>query len=237
MSTVLAIVLFTLASMPAFAQTKPTPAPRTTTQAKATQSNPNRIGVRGFATLGSIIFAAEDSFDAILDAHSGLVFGGGVQVLLRWGIYAEVAASRFQRDGERAFVGSDGEVFPLGIPTEITMTPLEITGGWRYRHCPRAMRMRGCEPKLIPYAGGGFSSYKYSETSEFSNSSEDVDDRFSGFHLVGGADYRVARLIAFGGEILWASIPDALGSGGVSDVFGEDNLGGLTLRVKISIGR
>ncbi len=94
-----------------------------------------------------------------------------------------------------------------------------------------------CAPKLVPYVGGGYSAYKYTESSEFSTQEEDVDGWFGGFHLVGGADYQAMRWLAIGGEIGWSTIPDALGTGGVSSVFGEDNLGGTSLRLKISVGR
>ena len=185
------------------------------------------IGVRGFATLGNITFQAQDSFDTILDRHSGPIFGGGAQVLLPRDVFLEVAASRFARDGERAFVTAAGEVFRLGIPVNVTVTPLEITGGWRFRKWPR----------VVPYGGVGYSSYGYRETSDFAGADDDVDERFGGVHVIGGAEFQPLRWLAVGGEIMWASVPDALGSGGASAVFNEDNLGGTTVRVKISVGR
>jgi hypothetical protein len=201
-----------------------------------------------------VTFQARDSFDAILGGHSGALVGGGGQVLLPWSTYAELGVSRFTRGGERVFVGPNREVFPLGIPVDVSVTPLEITGGWRYRHCPRPVTVKPppkgakpapqppakpmtCAPKLVPYVGGGYSAYKYTESSEFSTQEEDVDGWFGGFHLVGGADYQAMRWLAIGGEIGWSTIPDALGANGVSSVFGEDNLGGTTLRLKISVGR
>jgi hypothetical protein len=185
------------------------------------------IGVRGFATLGHITFQAQESFDTILDRHSGPVIGGGAQVLLPRDVFVEVAASRFAQQGERAFVTAAGDVFRLGIPVDVTITPLEITGGWRWRKWPR----------VIPYGGVGYSSYAYRETSGFAGVDDDVEERFGGFHFIGGAEFQPLRWLALGGEIVWASVPDALGAGGASAVFNEDNLGGTTLRMKISIGR
>jgi hypothetical protein len=203
--------------------------------------------VRGFGTVGGVIFQAQESFDAVLGAHDGITFGGGGQVLLPFGFYAEAALWHFTRDGERAFVAADGTVFPLGIPLTVSITPIELTGGWRYRHCPAPPRKPGapppraaarpCAPTLIPYAGAGLSSFRYSETSEFADGSEDVDDRVNGFHVLGGADYRVTRWVAVSGEVVWSSVPDALGEGGVSEFFAEDNLGGTAFRLKIIIGR
>ena len=195
----------------------------------AAQPDDTAIGVRGFVTLGNISFNAEESFDAIFDSSSGPIFGGGGQVLLPWGIYVEVSASRFSAEGERAFVGPapDHEVFRLGIPLEVKITPLDITGGWRFRRWNR----------IVPYGGAGYSSYQYQETSEFSDPDEDIDERYNGFHIVGGAEYLPFRWMAIGGEVGWSSIGGALGDGGVSAAFDEDNLGGTTIRLKISIGR
>ena len=233
------VLMFSSAA--ASAQGKPTP-PAKPTPARtsaAAQSPPERIGVRGFVTFGSFSAQAQESFDTIFGTQSGFVFGGGAQVLLPRGFYVEGSASRFHQSGERAFVGPNGDVFRLGIPLDMTLTPLEITGGWRYRHCPRPARTRAavCRPRVIPYAGGGFSSYRYEETSEFAEADDDVDDRFNGFHLVGGAEYVALPWLAIGGELAWSSVPDALGEGGVSAAFDEDNLGGTTFRVKISVGR
>jgi opacity protein-like surface antigen len=204
------LVLVTLGAVPAGAQ-----------RARTT------IGVRGFATLGAISFQADESFDAILDRHSGPIIGGGAQVLLPRDIFVEVAASRFGQEGERAFVTAEGDVFRLGIPINVTITPLEITGGWRFRKWPG----------FVPYGGAGYSSYGYRETSDADDADDEVDERFGGFHVIGGAEFQPRPWIAIGGEFIWASVPDALGSGGASAAFNEDNLGGRTLRVKISIGQ
>jgi hypothetical protein len=226
-----------LTSFPAHAQTKPAPPAKPATS--TAQPRPEPIGVRGVITLGQFQAQAADSFEAVLGSNTGLIFGGGAQVLLRLGFYVEASASRFKQTGERVFVGPGDEVFRLGIPLEVTLTPLEITGGWRYRHCPRSTRVRttACRPRLIPYGGGGFSSYSYRETSELADPDEEIDERFNGFHIVGGAEYLAFPWMAIGGEVAWSSVPDALGEGGVSAAFNESNLGGTSLRLKVSIGR
>jgi hypothetical protein len=244
MTRTLIAILLALFAVPAAAQTK-TPPPKTPPPTKPapvqTRAQPEPIRVRGFATFGSMSFQASDSFDAVLGSSGGPIFGGGAQVLLPYGLYVEVSVSRFSADGERVFIGPapDLEVFQLGIPLEVKVTPLDFTAGWRYRHCPRTAKPRvgGCRPPVIPYVGGGFSSYKYQETSDFADEDEDVDERYNGFHVVGGAEYAVRRWLAVGGEVSWSSIADALGEGGVAAAFDESNLGGTTFRVKISIGR
>jgi hypothetical protein len=198
------------------------------TVASASAQSLSDIGVRGLGMFGNISFASKDSFEAILDRNRGPIYGGGGQVLLPWGIYVEVAAWRFKQTGERAFVGPNDEVFRLGIPVEITITPFELTAGYRAAQL---------SPRIVPYGGVGYSSYGYKETSDFADPGENVDDRFGGFHLQGGVEFLVSRWLAVGGEATWSSIANAIGKGGVSEQFNEDNLGGTSIRLKISVGR
>lgn len=188
----------------------------------------NTIGVRGFGMVGNMIFKAEDSFDTVLDTHSGPIFGGGGQVLLPWNIYVEIGAWRFKDDGERVFIAPNSEIFKLGVPVEVTVIPLEVTGGYRFT---------GIARKFVPYAGIGYSSYRYEETSEHAEASEDVDERFGGFHILGGGEYQITPWLALGGEVAWSAIADSIGQSGVSAHFNEDDLGGTSFRLKVSIGR
>jgi hypothetical protein len=241
-SLAVAALLLIVSSSATLAQGKPSPpAPqKPATPKPTTPASPREtIGVRGFATLGGFWARAADTFDAVLGSNAGFVFGGGAQVLFPRGFFVEASASRFRREGERVFIGPDQELFPLGIPLEVTLTPFEITGGWRYRHCPRTVKTRAvvCRPTVVPYGGGGFSSYRYQETSDFADDDDNVDERFGGFHLLGGVEYRATPWLAVGGELAWSSIPDAIGEGGVSAAFNETDLGGITMRVKISVGR
>lgn len=258
-ASLLAALVIVCVAAPASAQGTPPPPPPEpgTPQAPASpppatsqlRTQPSSAGdairVRGFGTLGAMSFRARDSFDAVLETRVGVTAGGGGQVLLPWGFYAEVAAWQFKKDGQRVIVGPGDEVFRLGIPVRVAVTPIEVTGGWRYRHCPaparrppgaRPLPPRPCAPRLIPYAGGGYSSYKYSETSDGADASENVDERFHGVHLVGGAEYQVTRWVAIGGEALWSRVPDAL-SGGVAAIFDEHDLGGSAVRLKVTFGR
>lgn len=186
------------------------------------------IGIRGFATGGNLSFTAKDSFEAILDRSDGPIYGGGVQVLLPWNIFVEIGASRFKDNGERVFIGPNNEIFKLGIPVDVTVTPFELTAGYRFTQIAR---------RIIPYAGVGYSSYRYKETSQFADPGENADDRFAGYHVHGGVDFQAFRWIAVGGEASWSSIANALGASGVSKHFDEDNLGGASVRLKISVGR
>lgn len=218
----LAVVL--ACAVNAFAQAKPQPR-----RPPPPPLPPPTLEIGGYAMIGLMNFTAADSFDVILGSPSGTIYGGGARVGLPvGGLFVDVGAWRFHGEGERAFV-FQGQDFPLGIPVEVTVTPLELTAGWQFR-------LRSA-PKFRPYVGGGFSSYGYKETSEFATGSEDVDERFSGYHLLGGAEYRISRWVSLSGEAAWTTVPDAIGDTGVSAAFDETDLGGTSFRFKITFGR
>lgn len=217
------VVMLLIATLDAFAQAKPRP------RRPPPPLPPPTLEIGGYAMAGLMNFTAADSFDAIVGSSSGTIFGGGGRVILPLGgLFVDVGAWRFRAEGERAFV-FEGNTFPLGIPAEVTVTPLEFTAGWQFR-LRRA-------PKFRPFVGGGLASYGYKETSEFATDAENVDDRFTGYTVLGGAEYRVSRYVSLAGEASWTTVPDALGDSGVSAAFDETDLGGTSVRFKIIIGR
>ena len=123
-------------------------------------------------------FTASSTFKAVLGSGSGQDWGGGINLTQGPG-YLEVGARRFKKSGQRVFVTDGGDVFPLGIPTEIVMTPLEVAAGWRFQ--PFLGR-------VIPHLGVGYTRLRYEESSDFSDEGDDVSESFNGFHLVGGAE-------------------------------------------------
>ena len=190
---------------------------------------PPTLNVSGFAMLGVMNFTAANSFEATLGSPVGSIYGGGARVGLPFGgLFVGVSGWRFSHGGQRVFIYND-EAIPLGVPMEVTITPFELTAGWRFR-----LRRT---PQFHPYVAGGLSSYGYKEVSDFATSAENVDERFSGYHLAGGADVQVERWIGVGLELNWTSVADAIGDAGVSGRFRETDLGGATLRFKITVGR
>jgi opacity protein-like surface antigen len=187
-----------------------------------------QVSLRGFGDVGLTRFSASDSFEAVLGESRGMVFGGGGEVVLPRGIFAGVRVSRFQGDGSRVFV-SGGEVFDLGIDTTIRVMPIELTGG---------IRLGGWQ-RVVPYVGGGVGWHRYEESSDFAGSDEDVKETFSGYHVLGGGEFRLGRWFAVAGEAQWTTVPDALGQNpsSVSAAFDETDLGGTTVRVKFIVGR
>ena len=186
------------------------------------------LAIRGFGDLGIIRFAAGEAFDATLGSPSGVFFGGGVEVVLPQQWFVGLRLSHFDKSGERVFV-QDNETFPLGIDMKVGITPIEVSAGYRFRSGGRT---------LIPYLGGGIGWHKYTETSDFADAGENVKETFTGYHLLGGAEYRMGRMLAIAGEAQWTTIPDALtGVSSAADAFGESNLGGIGFRVRFVVGR
>lgn len=192
------------------------------------QAQTRTVVFRGFGDVGASTFTAEQSFKAILGSRSGMVFGGGVEAVLPQRIFVAIRASHFRKTGERVSI-VNGAQFGLGIPTTITLTPVEMTGGFRFDVASR----------LVPYAGAGVGWHRFRESSEFAEDNENVDKRFTGFHVIGGAEFRLLRWIGAAGEVQWATVPDAIGDdpNSVSHEFNESDLGGVTLRVKVVVGR
>ena len=187
--------------------------------------------IGGYASFGQIHFTATESFTAIIGDTAGPFFGGGGRVGLPWlNLFVDVGAWKFKDDGQRV-IRLDGQTYPLGIPVNIVMTPIELTVGYRFNQMHRFV------PRLTPYIGAGYTSLKYEESSSFAAAGEDVDERFDGHHFMGGAELKVFKWLGIAGEYSWSTVPDAIGTGGVSKDFGETDLGGHTIRGKITIGR
>lgn len=193
----------------------------------AAQDAPS-LSIRPFVMATEQSFAAIETFDAAFGKTTFPFFGGGVQVVVHDRFFVELGASRFRQNGERAY-RSGGKVFKLGIPLTATITPFEITGGFR-------IHLRQL-PSVRPYVAAGFGSYGYQETSTFADPGEDVDTRHSGFVLNGGAEFRVHRWVGLAADVQYSHVPGILGQAGVSGQAGETDLGGAAARFKLVVGR
>ena len=193
----------------------------------AAAQDPPSLSIRPFVMGTTQSFTAADTFDATFQKTRAPFFGGGVQVVVFDQIVVEVAASRFTQTGERAFRADAGTIFRLGIPVTATITPLEVTGGYRFPLWEHAR----------PYVAAGFGSYAYTETSDFSDPDENVDVRKSGFVVNGGFEFRLHRWIGASADVQYSSVKGILGEGGLSRQLGEDDLGGVAARFKFIVGR
>ena len=193
--------------------------------AASAQDEPD-VAIRPFV-FGSVqAFAAVDSFDAVFGRSYEPFFGGGVQVVFHEQFFVELAASRLKQTGERAFI-SNGQSFRLGIPLTATLTPFEVTAGYRFK----------VSPAVRPYIAAGAGTYQYKETSSFNDPGEDLDVRHTGFVVNGGADFRLHPWIRIGADVQYTRVPGILGTAGVSAQAEETDLGGVAARFKLIVGR
>ena len=201
------------------------PAPATAQDAPSSTSP--RIGLRAYGVVDLNTLAAKDSFDAVLGTSQLTAFGGGADVVDIWKhLFARVAVTRARKAGTRVFV-ANGQVFPLSIPLTVTMTPIEVGGGWRFAFSR--------DSRLTPYAGAAFLSMGYTETSSFAEAGENTSERFPGQTVFGGAEFRIVKWLVASGEAQYRRVPNALGAGGVSRDFGDTDLGGFTARVTFGV--
>ena len=183
---------------------------------------------RPFFVVTAESFSAQETFKAAFGRAVQPFFGGGLEVVLRDGVYVDATVSRFRKTGQRAF-RANGQNFPLGIPLTATLIPVEITGGYRFR-IPTS-------PRLVPYVGGGVGSYGYRRRRTSPTRATTSDTRHLGYLVVGGVDVRVHRLVGIAGDVQYTRVTGILGGGGVSKAAGEDDLGGVAVRLKVTIGR
>jgi opacity protein-like surface antigen len=213
---ILSIVLVCACAGSASAQTAPRAAPQEPA-----------ISLRPFFLVTGEHLSADETFDAVLGDRALRPFlGGGVQIDFRGGWFVEVAVSHFSETGQRVFV-SNGQVFPLGIPLKTTITPLLFTGGYRFT-VSRSVR---------PYVGVGVGRFAYSEESSFDAPGDGLSTSAAGFAAMGGVEVRLHKWVAVGIDAEYTHVPNVLGTAGVSQAFGENDLGGTAVRVKILAGR
>ena len=210
----------------AAAQQKPTqkpPAP------PATRKPPPKTptGVRLYGLVDVDFMAATQTFDATLGSSTLIGFGGGADITNVWGgLFLRAALSHVGKSGERVAVAGD-EIFPLGIGLKLSMTPIEFGAGWR---APVGKRKRA-----NAYGGGGLLLVRYSETGDFAAADDDTNESFPGSFFVGGVDFLIGKVFNVGFEGQYRIVKNALGDGGVSQIFGEDDLGGFTIRAMFGI--
>jgi hypothetical protein len=212
-----ALVLLLLVAAPAAAQVRIPPQPR--------RGEPNAVPrVYLLATVQQ--FAAADTFETAFGRAVQPFFGGGIEVVFRNGLFVDGAVSFFRKTGERAFV-FDNEVFPLGVSLKARVTPIELTTGYRF-----ARR----NSRMTPYVGGGIGAYFYREESDFDESGDVVESSSAGYLAVAGVEFGVSRRIFTAFDVQYSFVPGILGDGGISQEFGDENLGGIAFRFRLMVG-
>jgi hypothetical protein len=194
------------------------PAPRTRAPVR-------RLGIRAYVLFDIESMSASQTFKAVVDSSRLHGAGAGAEVLNVWRqAFVRVSFAKMSRSGSRVFV-DNGQVFPLGIPLTVSMTPVELGGGWRFKRSPRTT--------YVLYGGASALFVMYHETSDFAATADDVNQTFHGYTVFGGVDVPVGRYLTAGGEVQYRGLPGAIGDAGVSKAYGETNLGGLVIRLLV----
>jgi hypothetical protein len=175
---------------------------------------------------------ARDSFDAVGITEKPFLVGGGGEVtnLVR-GLFVRGTVERWSATGERAFLPADGPRLGLGIPLTVKMTPIDISAGWRFARLGRGV------DAVTPYVGGGAGVLRYEESDPFAEASEKVDEQFTTYHVLAGAELGILSWLGMKVEYRYRAVPDSLGTGGVSKEQGDTSLGGSTMGFAVVLGR
>ena len=199
----------------------PAPAPRS-----------DRVGLDLFGGASVSFPAAQDSFEAVGLKTTAFEFGGGVRVTGLWRrLFLQVAANHWSDGGERAFVASDGTVFPLGILLDVKATFVDATIGVK-----DVVRSSSGRISYLHYFGAGAGAVRYRESSAFAEPGDDLDITEPSYHVLAGAEVPIAGPLAVAVDGRYRYIPNVLGDGGASSVLDEDSLGGFQLSVALRLG-
>ena len=182
------------------------------------------IGVEGgYNEMTNAKKSAKAIFD---DKPGGGTIGGFVRVGVGQSFFFEAHGRHFQKTGERVFVDDPpGEVFHLGHPLTIRLIP--VYGAVGYRFLPNS--------HFAPYVTIGLGATSYKETSDVAGLVETSSaTKFSG-HGALGVDY-LAGPLRFGVEVGYSTVPNTIGESGVSKVYNEKDVGGLTVLARLGFG-
>jgi opacity protein-like surface antigen len=182
------------------------------------------IGVEGgYSEMTNASKSAKAIFDG---SKGGGTIGGFVRVGLGQSFFLEAHGRHFQKTGERVFIADPpGEVFPLGHPLTIRLIP--VYGAIGYRFMPNS--------HFAPYVTIGLGATSYKETSDVAGLVETQSaTKFSG-HGALGVDY-LAGPLRIGVEVGYSTVPNTIGDSGVSKVYNEKDVGGLTVLARLAFG-
>lgn len=186
-----------------------------------------RVGVlAGYSQLSR----AKDSAAAVFGGSTGgLALGAEAAYEHRSGAFLALSVRRFEKQGQRVFVAAPGEpAYPLGHPLSVRIVPVALGAGYRFLRSSFAS----------PYLALGIGPAWYREQSTVgglvtTESRRELETRVAAGVLLGRGPLRFAL------EGSFSRIPETIGGGGVSGLYGEDDVGGLAVfgKVTYSLGR
>jgi len=177
------------------------------------------------AQVGYFDMAAKSSAKALFDSSGGATYGGAVRYSVWRGAFVSAGLRSFSKEGERVFLPAPGgTIQKLGFPVSVELQPILLTAGYRFRH----------GQLIVPYAAIGAAVTSYTETSSVAGESFDSDGSKTGF--VGAAGVEVGRgRFRVGAELGYSTVSGVVGLGGVSQVYGEDDIGGFHVVGKVAV--
>jgi hypothetical protein len=165
---------------------------------------------------------ASRSANALFGARGGPIVGAALRLDLGENLFARIGASLFRQTGERAFVDGD-DVFPLGHPLEVRVASAYLDVAHRFFR----------DSSLRPYVGFGVGGVALQEESDVAGDTLSHERQKPSARLFIGATAGGGSL-QLGGELSYARTPDAIGIGGVSEQYSEDDLGGVAAAVTLT---
>ena len=174
------------------------------------------------AEAGYRTLSASKSADAVFGSSSGLTLGGSAQYAFKKGLFVRGGYRHFGKDGEKVFVAdATSPAFPLGFPLKVSINSIDVLAGWRFK-------LGGKKPSpFVPYLGVGVELASYKEESTVAELVETNDQSKTGFQFLGGLEYKGFGKVVLAAEVAYAIVPNTIGVGGVSKIYGEDDIGGL----------
>jgi hypothetical protein len=178
----------------------------------------------GYASLSR----ASKSADAVFGSSGGGTYGGAVGYAFESGIYVSAGARYFSKSGTQVFVAdASSPAFSLGHPLKVKIVPIYATVGYRFRLG---------ESSFVPYVGAGGGITSYDEESTIAGLTDTTSQTKGAGHVVAGLEFGGSRM-RVGVEAIYSIVPNSIGVGGVSRVYGEKDIGGFTVLGKVILGR
>ncbi len=157
---------------------------------------------------------ADQSIDAVFGGDSASMVGAQLEAQLNSGLFFGVSYETGDLNGKRVVLVPGGPPIQTNIDESLEVEPLRFTAGWMFRK----------DEALAPVVGVGVTSLSFSEQ----GGGESVSGSDTGFHALAGLRYQWTRF-SIGGEIMYSSVSGIVGDGGVTEFFGEDDLGGTSI--------
>jgi hypothetical protein len=169
---------------------------------------------------------ASKSAKAVFGNTSGGFTGGGsIRYVITRSLFVGAGGHYFSRTGERVFLAdANSTPFRLGHPLTIHEVPVYGMVGWRFSP----------DSRLVPYValGAGVTSlHERSIVGGIEDPMAQSQSKFSG-HVMAGVEWG-RSVVRFGAEVTYTTVPNTIGIGGVSKIYGEKDVGGLSLVGKI----